>query len=135
MSAERPNFSLMSNKTPITTGSSSASTPVTPTPVVALPRLDPVKALAALGDPVRWYAVWMMSGGKTCSATQIASALKRGRDGVSQHLHVLEEAGVVASQPGEDRRHRAYYIPQIFRPQPGVVDYGFCLLRFPVAQA
>jgi DNA-binding transcriptional ArsR family regulator len=88
--------------------------------------------LSALGNPVRWQAVKRLAGGAALSASQVASALKRDFDGVSKHLRVLRAAGVVASRPGEDQRFELYYIPATFRPQPGVVDYGFCLLRFPV---
>jgi predicted transcriptional regulator len=72
----------------------------------------------------------MLAGGQALSASQVASALKRDFDGVSKHLRLLRAAGVVASRPGEDQRFELYYIPAAYRPQPGVVDYGFCLLRF-----
>jgi hypothetical protein len=31
---------------------------------------------------------------------------------------------------GDDKRLGLFYLPAELRPQPGIVDYGFCRLRF-----
>lgn len=82
---------------------------------------------------MRWQAMKMLAGGAALSASQVAAALKKDFDGVSRHLRAMREAGVVASRPGDDERFAMFYIPDTFRPRPGVVDYGFCLLRLPAA--
>jgi predicted transcriptional regulator len=48
--------------------------------------------------------------------------LGRGFDGVSKHLRLLREAGVIFSQPAKDRRFELYYIPQSIRRADGVFD-------------
>ena len=52
-------------------------------------------------------------------------------DGVSKHLRVMRAAGVLASKRGEDRRLELYHIPESIRRVDGVVDLGFCAIRFP----
>jgi DNA-binding transcriptional ArsR family regulator len=112
------------------TPSPAASLPPTPDEAVTPPpQFDVVKALAALGNPVRWQAVKLLAGGQVLAVSQVAEALQRDFDGVSKHLRLLRAAGLVASRPGEDRRFELYYIPESFRPERGVLDYGFCRLR------
>ena len=97
-----------------------------------IPTIDPADAFFALGHAVRWQAVRMMANGEAVSASDVARSLGRDFDGVSKHLRVLREAGVAASKSAEhDGRLELFYIPESFRPQPGVVDYGFCRLTFP----
>jgi hypothetical protein len=64
-------------------------------------------------------------------ARKLAADLGRDLDRVSKHLRVLRESGAVASKRGQnDARLECYFIPEVFRQQPGVVDYGFCRLTF-----
>lgn len=65
----------------------------------------------------------IMERGPMC-ATQVAGLLKRDFDGVSKHLRVLREAGVVRSVAGEDKRLAFFAIPAVNQPEPGVLDYG-----------
>jgi hypothetical protein len=90
-----------------------------------------VPAYAALGSSIRWSIFKMLASGQELSASMVASALKRDFDGVSKHLRVMRDAGVVAWRLGEDKRFTVYFIPAANRPEPGVVDYGFCRLRLP----
>ncbi len=92
------------------------------------PGLDPAAFFAALGSAVRWEMVKRMADGTELSATDMAAALQRDFDGVRKHLQVLASAGVVACRPGADRRSVVYSVPAANRPQPGVLDYGFCRL-------
>ncbi len=65
----------------------------------------------------------LVKQGPMC-ATQVAEVLKRDFDGVSKHLRVLREGGVVQSVPGEDRRLIFFGIPTVNQPEPGLLDYG-----------
>lgn len=84
---------------------------------------------AALGNPLRWEMVRMMAGGRMICARDCAAALGREFDGVSKHLRLLRGAGVVWSQPAQDRRFELYYIPETIRRVDGALDYGFCVIR------
>ena len=94
--------------------------------------LDPMRALAALANDFRWGLVWRMASGEELIATDLARELGRDPDGVSKHLRVLSDAGVAEARAGEDRRLTVFSIPAAFRPEPGVLDYGFCRLHGPV---
>ncbi|HEY0062849.1 MAG TPA: metalloregulator ArsR/SmtB family transcription factor [Telluria sp.] len=50
---------------------------------------------AALGDPTRLRLVAELSGGAACSIAQLTQNTEISRQGVTKHLHVLAEAGVV----------------------------------------
>lgn len=113
--------------------------PPTSLPVKAdpgLPQLDAARVCAALGSPVRWRAFELLAGGAFLTASQVAKALGRDFDGVSKHLRLMRSAGVIASKPAsQDRRFEFYFVPPAYRPVPGVVDYGVCVLRVPVPEA
>jgi predicted transcriptional regulator len=103
-----------------------------PAPTAALAKaksMDPAKAFAALGNPMRWHIFQMLVGGKAMSASQVAAVLKRDFDGVSKHLRLMRAAGVLASKRGEDRRLELYHIPPELLRADGVVDLGFCAIR------
>ncbi len=53
---------------------------------------------AALGDVTRLELVSRLSRGEPRSISQLCNGLDLTRQGVSKHLRVLEEAGLVASQ-------------------------------------
>ena len=54
------------------------------TPSVAIPKLDPVWVLFALGSEVRWPIIKMLADGRTMSIGQVASALGRDIDGIGR---------------------------------------------------
>ena len=83
---------------------------------------------AALSNPVRWHMVKMLVDGKAMSASQFATELKRDFDGLSKHLRVLRDAGVIRSQPGEDGRFQMFDIHAENRPEPGVLQWGIVRL-------
>lgn len=93
--------------------------------------LDSVTVLAALASDVRWQAMRMMADGSTVCATELAAATGVNVDSAGKHLRVLLTAGAVDVRAGEDTRRSHYFIPEKFRPQAGVVDYGFCTVRLP----
>ncbi len=53
---------------------------------------------AALGDSTRLLLVSRLSDGQHHSISQLASGMQLSRQGVTKHLRVLEEAGVVVSE-------------------------------------
>lgn len=56
----------------------------------------PAHVFAALGDPTRLELVSRLSDGKQHSIVQLADGLDLTRQGVTKHLHVLENAGLVS---------------------------------------
>jgi DNA-binding transcriptional ArsR family regulator len=91
--------------------------------------LDPVQVFSALSTPVRWKLLRMMADGRVISATQAAAIVGRELDGVIKHLQVLRDAGLVHSRQNEDDgRVMLYYIPEMWRTEPDVLDFGFCIL-------
>jgi len=79
---------------------------------------------------MRWSIFQMLAGGRAMSASQVAAVVKRDFDGVSKHLRLMRTAGVLASKRGEDRRLELYQIPPALLRADGVVDLGFCAIRF-----
>ncbi len=60
---------------------------------------------AALGDITRLELVSRLSDGQQHSITQLADGLKLTRQGVTKHLNVLKQAGMVSSERiGRERR-------------------------------
>jgi hypothetical protein len=93
--------------------------------------LNPTAVFSALSNDIRWRAVQLMVDGTKIRATDLAAAVVgRDFDICSKHLVTLAQAGVADRVYGQDRRMLFYFIPEQFRPQPGVVNYGFCVLRF-----
>ena len=67
--------------------------------------LNPAPVFAALGDSVRLELVSKLSHGEQRSITQLADGMSLTRQGVTKHLHVLCEAGVVSQeQVGREKR-------------------------------
>lgn len=64
-------------------------------PIVLAQNSAPV--FAALGDRTRLLLVSRLSDGQHHSISQLASGMQLSRQGVTKHLRVLEEAGVVVS--------------------------------------
>lgn len=118
---------------PLVPGASVATPAVSATPAAGARGLDPAKAFAALGNPLRWSIYQMLADGRVMSASEVAAVVKRDFDGVSKHLRLMRAAGVLASKRGEDRRLELYFIPETIRRADGVVDLGFCVIRLPVA--
>jgi DNA-binding transcriptional ArsR family regulator len=70
-----------------------------------------VKALEALGDPTRRRIVELLADGER-SAGELAAEFATSRPGVSRHLRVLREQGLVHVR--EEGRRRVY----VLEPQP-----------------
>jgi DNA-binding transcriptional ArsR family regulator len=63
-----------------------------------------VNALAALADPTRRHIVELLATGGELSAGELASHFATSRPGVSRHLRVLRELGVVSARDEGTRR-------------------------------
>lgn len=71
---------------------------------------------AALGDPTRLTLMTRLNQGESRSITQLTVGLGLTRQGITRHLRVMEEAGLVISQRvGRESRYR-------FNPQ--TVDHA-----------
>lgn len=65
------------------------------------------RVFAALGDPMRLRLVSMLADGQARSIRDLAAPLPISRQGVTKHLRVLEQAGVLVAQPvGRECRWR-----------------------------
>jgi hypothetical protein len=65
------------------------------------------------------------------SIANVAYAFRRQIAEVGKQLRLMSEAGVLGCQAGEDRRETVYYIPKVFRTEPGVLDFGVCRIPLP----
>lgn len=73
---------------------------------------DPAHVFAALGDVTRLALVSRLSDGRPHSIAQLTDGLRLTRQGVTKHLRVLEQAGIVASERvGRESRF-------VFTPEP-----------------
>ena len=69
-------------------------------------RADPAPVFAALGDRTRLSLLMRLSGGETLSISRLAADTHLTRQAVTKHLHVLENAGLVASsRAGRESRY------------------------------
>ena len=91
--------------------------------------LDLPRFFDALGNPLRWQMLKMLVAGGAMSASRVSATLGRNFDGVSKHLRLMVEAGVLGCRAGEDRRFALYHVPESVRRADGVLDYGFCVIR------
>lgn len=72
--------------------------------------VDAAPIFAALGDATRLELVSRLNDGAPMSISQLSDGLALTRQGVSKHLVVLEEAGIIASRR-VGREHRFSFDP------------------------
>jgi DNA-binding transcriptional ArsR family regulator len=110
-----------------------------PDPVPLVPVVEfanPVRLLAAIADPVRYWALKELAAGAYLSPTELAKTLGVKVDCMSKHMRVLRDRGAVqlVSPEGGDGRVQYYQIPQRFRATTDagrpLLDYGVCVVRF-----
>ena len=78
----------------------------------AAARADPAPVFAALGDATRLELVSRLIDGQARSITQLTDGLSLTRQGITKHLRVLEQAGLVSSiRVGRESQFA-------FRPEP-----------------
>jgi DNA-binding transcriptional ArsR family regulator len=74
--------------------------------------VEPAPVFAALGDATRLELVARLSDGQAHSISQLTDGLGLTRQGVTKHLRVLEQAGLVSSiRVGRESQFA-------FRPEP-----------------
>jgi DNA-binding transcriptional ArsR family regulator len=95
------------------------------------PPLNAPDFFFALGSELRWAIFLLLADGKPRTATDVAAVLKRDFDGVSKHMRLMREAGVLSVGPTEDRRYVFFTIAPERRKEAGVLDYGLCTIRLP----
>lgn len=71
---------------------------------------NPAPVFAALGDATRLGLVSRLSDGRARSIAQLAGGLSLTRQGVTKHLRVLEQAGIVSSNR-VGRENQFSYVP------------------------
>ena len=69
---------------------------------------DPAPVFAALGDATRLELVSRLNDGQARSIAQLADGLSLTRQGVTKHLRVLEQAGIVSSSRVGRESHFSY---------------------------
>ena len=62
-----------------------------------VPSVDPAPIFAALGDETRLELISRLCDGQARSISQLTEGLDLTRQGVTKHLRVLEQAGLVRS--------------------------------------
>ena len=72
---------------------------------------DPAPVFAALGDATRLELVSRLGDGRARSIAQLTHGLGLTRQGVTKHLRVLEQAGIVSSRP-VGRENQFTYLPE-----------------------
>ena len=72
---------------------------------------DPAPVFAALGDATRLEIVSRLSDGQPRSIAQLTGGLDLTRQGVTKHLRVLEQAGIVSGRR-VGREHRFVFSPE-----------------------
>ena len=92
--------------------------------------LNPVAVLAALGNANRLQMINLMARGEALTLSGLVQTTGRSYKAVHKDMDVLLAAGAVAIRRETDGRVGVFYVPEPYRPQPGVVDYGFCAVRF-----
>lgn len=84
-----------------------------------------------LGNPHRWRMLQILADGRPRTATEVAHLLHRDFDGVSKHLRLMCQVGVLDWRVGDDRRLTYFSLPAAFRQTPGLLDFGVCTARLP----
>lgn len=89
-----------------------------------------VRVFAMLSCDTRWAILRLLAARGEMIATEVAEVLGRDFDGVSKHLRLMREAGVLEWRIGaQDRRLVYFFIPERARRTPGWLDFGVCTVR------
>lgn len=72
-----------------------------------MPGIDAHKIFAALGDPTRQRIVQLLADGRTARISDLVDEFAATRQGVTKHINILCEAGVItAEKRGRERLTR-----------------------------
>ncbi len=83
--------------------------------------VDPAAVFAALGEPTRLQLVSRLSDGESRSIAQLSDGFGMTRQGVTKHLRVLEQAGLVRSSR-IGRENRFTFVPEPIRDIRSYLD-------------
>lgn len=97
------------------------------------PNVDPTPVFAALGDATRLELVVRLGDGQPRSIAQLTGGLGLSRQGVTKHLRVLQQAGLVVSRRS-GRENQFMYVPEPIDQARSCLDaiseqWGDALLR------
>jgi DNA-binding transcriptional ArsR family regulator len=111
-----------------------------PTAPAPLPTVRPVSLFQALGNETRLAMIRRLAAGGTLSVNDFVPASGMSQAGVSKHLELLRQAGVVvkAPSPDGDLRKHCYQIPPSFLvARSGLIelDCGMCVMRLDLPAA
>jgi len=94
------------------------------------PYIDIVKLFATLNHPTRWRMVEVLAGGRAMSGTDMAGMFRCELGVALKHLQRLRKTGLLESRThSTDTRVTLYYMPEVWRAQPGVLEFGSCRIR------
>jgi len=99
-----------------------------------LPTVQPANLFQALGNATRLTIIRRLAIGGTLSVNDFVPLTGLSQDGISKHLELLRQAGVVvkARSPDGDLRKHCFTIPPAFLVvRSGLVelDCGSCVVR------
>ena len=100
---------------------------------ISPPTVDPTPVFAALGDATRLELVVRLGDGQPRSIAQLTGGLGLSRQGVTKHLRVLQQAGLVVSRRS-GRENQFMYVPEPIDQARSCLDaiseqWGDALLR------
>ena len=64
----------------------------------SIDRLDAMRLLDGIRDPIRWEIVLLLGRGKAMNVGEITAEFRISRPAISHHLKVLKDAGMVRSE-------------------------------------
>lgn len=88
-------------------------------PETSAQSVNPAMVFAALGEPTRLQLVSRLSDGESRSIAQLSDGFGMTRQGVTKHLRILEQAGIVRSSR-IGRENRFTFVPE---PIHGIRSY------------
>ena len=92
--------------------------------------------LHVASDCNRWRMIRELSKGEPLAVRQLSRLLNISPGLASKHIAILRKSGVITKVGGKDARHRYHILSPDFPPKiegdERVLDFGSCVLRFPV---
>ena len=97
-----------------------------PIPLSSKPSVPLPNVLSAISSATRWAILRELATGNQMAVVELAERLDETATGISKHMGVLREAGVVNLG-----RNRLYSLPAgcILDREHRIVDFGWCVLR------
>lgn len=101
-------------------------------PLSSKPAIPLESLLSAISSPTRWAILRELASGDQVAVVELAERLGETATGISKHMAVLRDAGVVNLG-----RNRLYSLPAafLFDKDQRIVDFGWCVLRLSATRA